>query len=213
MEVDASEEIPDACPAGQADGCKFTVEPGRTYRVVLKLTDDDALLTITDGISPSVSTITPRHALDPAETFNGVRVSGTARVRDLWVYGNGVDDTRAALHRAVGRSATMRTASTFAHTTLTSCSSARKWSALFRRRRVTPVATRLLAPWRAYCDYADTFLGDFTSPCSVQAERADVVRCQSVLSRFGTYALTPPPNLTGTKPSADRCRTCACPRP
>ena len=192
VHLDAVAQDAEPCATGEADGCKFTVAPLRPYRVVVEISDMEAVLTVrhADG-SLAVRTTTPRNATAiAAGGFAGVRVAGTARVRDLWVFGAGADDTCAALHRTVGRAATMRTAAAvYAHTLpLTSVQFCARVEQAFGGTAAACDTARdatFLAPWRAYCAYADAFLNDDPPDCAeVQADRRAVVDCQPVLARF-----------------------------
>ena len=205
VDLNLPAEDMDACPTGDADRCHLTIEVGRRYRVVV--VKDDSLLTMTvDGVSFT----------QPAPTdsghFQGVNVSGTARVRDLWVFDQ-PDAQCARLHRALGRSVTFAASARPVGANVTGspsmqfCADAEA-AFLPTIRASCDEETSIVreaafaSPWEAYCGYTATYLPALSSSgCGgVAAPLPEVVRCQSVLKHFAwSGARATPPRTTGTR--------------
>ena len=194
----------DACPAGDADRCHLTVEVGRRYRVVVvsgQNEQGDATLTMTVG-----GTTTTRLAPAGAGAVRGVRVSGTARVRDLWLFRD--PDARCArLHRALGRSVSFAASAqpvgaagaVGGAPSMAFCADA---EAAFLpalqaqcgdEESASIVREAAFAPaWQPYCDYTAAHLPALSPAAGgcggVQAARSTVVACQSVLAHFDGVA-------------------------
>ena len=188
-DLNGQAEDDEPCAAGEGDSCKTKVGVGVPTHVTLEINASHA--TATFGDDKAVKTIA-----QGVGDFDGVSVTGSARIKQLFVVRGDNAETCARLHRKTGRAATWRqsleAASAAPPTTLGYCANMEKawatescdvgspaeWDAVFD------------APWEEYCAYGDHlshFLAISDSECTTNGvSRQSVVGCAPVLSKFST---------------------------
>ena len=190
-DLNGQAEDDEPCAAGEGDSCKTKVSVGVPTHVTLEINASHAAATFGDD-----RTVKP--IAQGVGAFEGVSVTGSARVKNLFVVRGDNTETCARLYRKTGRAATWRqsleAASAAPPTTLGYCSnmesawatescdvgSPAEWDAVFG------------APWEEYCaygDHLDHFLASSQSDCTTNnISRQSVVDCAPVLSTFSTVA-------------------------
>ena len=183
------------CAAGEGDACKTRVEVGTSTRVTMEINASHA--TATFGDDKATEPIAGEIVYGDLGTFEGVSVSGSARVKQLFVVkaaSQNIAETCTRLHRKIGRSVTwsqsLQDASTNLKTSLGYCANMERAFATGQCEKGSSAEIDSVfgVPWHGYCAYYD-HVASLGATCDAKpATRTEARECSALLGRFDSVA-------------------------